>query len=382
MKVAFLSTAHDIFDDRIFYHMANTLVKNGMKVMITCSNENYHDFVQDIYINSFLGNHYSKTEKINAFFSRLSDFSPMVIVCSTPLSILAAFKYKKNKHKSVNIIYDITEWYPSKKNINVKPLPVKALRFFQLLLFHFSTIFFCNGFIFGEWYKSRPFRYLFPRKPHVFISYYPDLSIIPITSPGLHPNKLRLCYSGKLTHEKGMGNFISVLEHLNQMHPELVLDVKIIGWYSNETERYIFEKRLKTLTNTSLSFFPKLPFHDYLNAIKDIDIFFDLRSDDFENQHCLPIKLFYYAALGRPVIFTNLKAIRKEVEIELFGFLTSPSDHENIALIVDKYLKNPKLYYHHCENARKLSVEKYNWKQLEDDFICFLQKGHKKRYAE
>lgn len=382
MRVAFLSTAHDIFDDRIFYHMSKTLVKFGMEVMISCSNENYKGFVQEVFINSFSGNHYSKKEKMNAFFFRLSDFSPKIIICSTPLSVLAAYKYKKNKQTPVNIIYDITEWYPSKKNIDGKPLIIKFLKFFQLLFFHLSTIFFCNGFIFGEWYKSRPFRYLFPHKPHVFISYYPNLSIIPVSMPELHENKLRLCYSGKLTFEKGMGNFIRVLEHLNQIYPKLFLEVKIIGWYSNESERDIFEKRLTRLSNTSLSFYPKLPLLDYLNTIKDIDIFFDLREDDFENQHCLPIKLFYYAALGRPVVFTDLKAIRKEVEIGLFGYLTKPSDHENITMLIDKYMKNPKLYYDHCENARKLSLEKYNWAQLEDDFIFFLQKGHKKRYAE
>ncbi len=382
MRVAFLSTGHEIFDDRIFYHMSKTLIKNKMQVMISCSNEEYHDSVQGVLIHSFSGNQYSKKEKMNAFYARLSDFSPDVIICSEPLPIMASYQYKRTKSPSAKIIYDITEWYPSKKNLEKIPLVFKWVRFLQFILFHLFTVFFCDGFIFGEWYKSRPFRILFARKPYVFISYYPHLSIIPVSLPKLHHNSLKLSYSGKLSVEKGFGNFISVLERLNHTNPQLKIELKIIGWYTEESEKNEFESRLAKLKNTSLSFYPKLPLHDYLNTIKDIDVFLDLRDDDVENQHCLPIKLFYYAALGRPVIFTDLKSVRKEVEVGLFGYLTNPADSENISLLINKYLMNPELYYDHCANARKLSEEKYNWALLEDDFVRFLLKVFKQGYAE
>ena len=82
--------------------------------------------------------------------------------------------------------------------------------------------------------------------------------------------------------------------------------------------------------------------------------------------------MFYYAALGRAVIFTDLKAIRKEVDIEKFGFLINPGDDESIADIITKYLKDSNLYYEHCRNARLLSEKLYNWQTIEAQFIKYI----------
>ena len=78
----------------------------------------------------------------------------------------------------------------------------------------------------------------------------------------------------------------------------------------------------------------------YLELIKDTDIFMDLRSIDFENSHCLPIKLYYYIALERPIIFSNLKAISKSINIQKFGKLVDPTDSNKIAKIILIYVKN------------------------------------------
>lgn len=106
--------------------------------------------------------------------------------------------------------------------------------------------------------------------------------------------------------------------------------------------------------------------------INDTDIFLDLRRIDFENQHCLPIRLFYYAALGRPVIYADIRAIRKEVDMESFGFLVRPDDFKTIVKIITEYLNNREIYSLHCRNARKLAESKYNWRIIEPLFLKFL----------
>lgn len=106
--------------------------------------------------------------------------------------------------------------------------------------------------------------------------------------------------------------------------------------------------------------------------IADTDIFLDLRSADFENRHSLPIKLFYYAALGRPVIFSDLKAIKKEVKVDTFGFLVHPGSKEQIGKLILLYLNNHDLYYEHCLNARNLVETKYNWKKIEPALLEFI----------
>ena len=96
--------------------------------------------------------------------------------------------------------------------------------------------------------------------------------------------------------------------------------------------------------NITIYFAGKQNFNDFTGQINETDIFLDLRRSSFENQRSLPIKLFYYAALGRPVIFSDLKALRHDVEIEKFGFLTDPGNTEGIIFLISEYLKDPVLY--------------------------------------
>jgi glycosyltransferase involved in cell wall biosynthesis len=99
----------------------------------------------------------------------------------------------------------------------------------------------------------------------------------------------------------------------------------------------------------------------------------ELRNNDFENDHSLPIKLFYYLALGRPVIYTNLKAIQREVAIKEFGYLVDPTDINQIVTIIEQYCVDKNLYRSHCLKAREYSLEKYNWKNIEPAFLSFVQ---------
>jgi glycosyltransferase involved in cell wall biosynthesis len=233
--------------------------------------------------------------------------------------------------------------------------------------------YFADAFIFGEWYKSRPYRFLFPFKPFRFITYYPDLKYINYSEPSFGGEILKLSYSGKISIEKGFGNFISVINGLAGKNPGLKIKVKIAGWYESDSDRKECEPLLRQkYQNISVSHSGRQEFKEFIKQINDTDIFLDLRDDNPENQRCLPIRLFYYTAMQRPVIFSDLKAIRREVEIGKFGFLVRPDNTSEIIQIITGYLQNPKLYIQHCKNARKLAEENYNWQKISPEFIKFI----------
>lgn len=373
MNISFLTSGHEPFDDRIFYHMAGSLYDHNYNVLIISSKRDLNEVANGIKLNCFAGDNLTKRDKINHFIERLSVFKPDAIICSEPLTVLAAKHYSKRRSEKIRIIYDVTEWYPSKKNLRIHKYSVRWFFFVKLLIFNLWSASFADSFIFGEWYKSRPYRFIFPRKRFIFISYYPDLKYIPNSKPDLLKGKLRLCFSGKISMEKGFGNFISVIQKLIELQKDIDLGIKVIGWYENIRDKEECGDRIDHLSrNISLEIFERQNFENFIDLIKDTDIFLDLRYNDFENQHCLPIKLFYYAALGRPVIFSDLKAIRKEVEIEKFGFLVKPADNESIANIILDYINDEDLYYQHCTNARKLAENNYNWQRIESQFIKFI----------
>jgi glycosyltransferase involved in cell wall biosynthesis len=373
MNISFLTSGHDPFDDRIFYHMARSLSDHGNNVGIVSSKLNLMEVIDGLKLNCFAGDNLSKKDKISQFVVRLSGFTPEIIICSEPLTLLAAKQYSKNESVKIRIVYDITEWYPSRRNLIVYKTPVRWFFFIKLLLFNLWVSGFADSFIFGEWYKSRPYRLLYPHKPFTYISYYPNLKLISLNKPELTDGKLRLSYSGKISLGKGYGNFFNVLEKLTEIKNDLSIEVKIIGWHESLQDKEECENLVRPVNrNISITIFEKQSFKNFIELIKETDIFLDLRSDNFENRHCLPIKLFYYAALGRPVIFSDLKAIRKEVEIDKFGFLVQPTDKERIVELVINYLDDKKLYYKHCANARFLAENVYNWQKTEPHFLKFI----------
>ncbi|MEA3444989.1 MAG: glycosyltransferase [Bacteroidota bacterium] len=373
MKITFLTSAHYPFDERIFYHQAKSLVANGDKVEIVSSTDKIEKEIDAIKLNCFDGVDLPKNEKIDRLAEKLNDFKPDTVICAEPLAIVAARQYrKKNSGKSIKIIYDVTEWYPSKKNLEDYRFVAKWFQFIKLLFFNLLTCFFIDGFLFGEKYKSRPYRYLFPLKPHAFIGYYPNLKYIPYKEPAVKENFLRLSYSGKISLEKGFGNFIQVLKKLSELYWDLKIEVKIIGWFDKKDESHCRDLIKWLPKNISIKNYGKQDYLDFLELISDTDIFLDLRSNGFENQRCLPIKLFDYAALGRPVIFSKIKAIRKELKPDEIALFVDPVDSELIAKLIYFCVYKPELYSILCKHSHQLAQTKYNWDKIEPRFIRFV----------
>ncbi|MCF8374086.1 MAG: glycosyltransferase [Bacteroidales bacterium] len=373
MKTTFLTSAHSPFDDRIFHHQAKSFIAQGDEVEIVSSTGELNKVVDGVTLNCFNGDQLPKREKINVFFDKLEQGNPDVVICSEPIPLVAARQYQKKFSSKAKIVYDITEWYPSKKNLAGFPFPVKWFQFIKLLFFNFWVSFYADAFLFGEHYKSKPYKFLYPRKPFAFLGYYPDLKYIPYKEPSLQKDTLRFSYSGKISLEKGFGNFVEVLRILSDRNHRLKIDLKIIGWFDDKDESHCRQLLTNLSHNINVKYYERQKFTDFLELISDSDFFLDLRSDDFENQRCLPIKLFYYAALGRPVIFPELKAIRKEVEIDKFGYLVKPHDSKHIAHLISKYINNPGLYTSHCKNARLLVETNYNWQRIEPVFVRFIK---------
>lgn len=373
MNISLLTSGHYPFDDRIFYHMARSLFDKSNNVEIVSSKLNLMEVADGIKLNCFAGDNLSKRDKISQFLKRLSGFTPEIIICSEPLTVLAAKQYSKKQSGKIRIVYDITEWYPSKKNQIIHKTPIRWFFFVKLLLFNLWVSKFADSFVFGEWFKSRPYRFLYPQKSFIYTSYYPDLKYISFCKPELQKGKLRLTYSGKISLEKGYGNFFNVLQGLTEYKSDLRIEVKIIGWYESIRDKKECENLIRSVSrNISLTILDRQSFKNFIELLKETDIFLDLRSDNFENKHCLPIKLFYYAALGRPVIFSDLKAIRKEVEIDKFGFLVHPTDKDRIVKLIVDYIEDRELYYKHCANARYLAENDYNWQKIEPQFLKFI----------
>jgi glycosyltransferase involved in cell wall biosynthesis len=370
-RIALLNTAHFPFDDRVYYHQAKALLAHNYQVFIISSKQQYSDSVDGIYFECFDGENMSQTEKKNSIIAILRNIKPDLIICDSPLSVISAFFYKRNK--KTTIFYDITEWYPSKKNLNNKRGLKLVFGFAGMVIMSLIAGIISNGFIFGEHYKSLPFKRLFPRKRNMILPYYPDKSYLTPQNHRTEMNEFRLLYSGLLNRDKGIFHFIEVLRQLKTTIPDQKFYVKIIGDFASEKDKAeLYNATTDFPLNIRIELEKSMPFDKYCHAIPNFDLYFDLRNSDFENMHCLPIKLFYYMACGRPVIFSQLKSIEKEFPDFNFGFLTDPTDAAGIADKIAKYVYSPELYFSHSNNALFLYQNKYNWNHFEPQFISFI----------
>ena len=354
MKVAFSLMIHNSDDDRVAYQEAAALQRAGDEVSVFSAYEQKEK---------------SREEKSKWLLQQLVEYQPEVIVCDTPIAVKIAYKAKKKIGKQVRVLYDITEWYPSKKNLRNVPGLKKIVRAILLTFASLLAGFLADGFIFGEYYKSLPFKVLFFWKSSVMVSYYASKEVVKQIEPkATLQEECVLYYSGNLTKEKGYNRVVSVAQRVATLRPEVSFKLRIVS--ANKSDEMVLPDNLK-IDSTGCMSFPQ-----FCETVGEGDIYMDLRDNDVENSHCLPIKLFYYMMAGRPMIYSNLKAIQRGVpEFDAIGCMSDPDDEEKITAFILKCVDNPNFYRQLCQNSLNLSSQRYNWENIENQFVKFIHNG-------
>ena len=372
-KVLFLTTSHSYNDDRIFYHQAKALRDNGYEVKICSLYADYKGAIDGVEIESYAVLEDRIEKKMETFRKVCADFQPRIIICSEPLAVVASKKFVKAHRASC--IYDVTEWYPSMSMLEKYEFPAKIFHAVKFSLIQWYAGFLSTRFIFGETTKKFPLAYFFGFKKQMILPYYPDPVYINENIKKLDSDTITLCYTGQISEDKGIDNFFNAIDKLRQKAPELVVKILIIGSTVQESDEAYFSALLKKYSFDKIEIRKPTAFEKFTGSFSDADICFDLRQINFENNHSLPIKLFYFMGAGKPVIYSNLKAIRKHMGTLSFGSLVDPKNAEAISEIILNYIRNPELYDLHASNARKEFEEKYNWRIIKDSFVEFVKRS-------
>lgn len=369
-KILFLTTAHHYDDDRIFYHQAKELAARGCEVMVCSLSSDMKGKLDGIDVAAFLMLEAPANDKLRVMTQTGNHFAPDVIICSEPLAVVAAGKIAK--HKTARILYDITEWYPSRRMLLPYPMllrPVYALKFFAVQMYAGWR---SNGFIFGENTKKFPLAYLFPCKKQMMLPYYPAAEFVQESLKTLQPNFITLCYTGRISKEDGIENFFKAVAELQKRRPRLHIRILIIGAPKKPQDQVFFKNLIEKYRFPDLILKSKVPFKEFTAAYAEADLCFDLREVNFEYNRCLPIKLFYYIASGKPVIYSRLSAIEKHLDISPFGHLVNPEDVASVADIIENDLDHPEDYAVRAKNARRAFEEQFNWKKIRERFTQFV----------
>ncbi|MGE5350668.1 MAG: glycosyltransferase [Acidobacteriota bacterium] len=367
-KVVILTSGHWPKDERIFHKIGRTLEKSGFSVAIISSVQEANFTEDNIHIVGFKGNNLNKKEKIFNLKALLTSEAPDVIICSEPLTVVAAWRYRKSQQKKIRIISDITEWYP--ENVALKQNGLKRLITYTVLfLFNIYATNLADHLIIGEKGKLKRYSIIAPFKKKAVIGYYPVLEFFTFSPPTFDGKKLTLCYAGVISFERGILNILKAAVKTAEENPGVSVTLKVIGRFQYEAEEEIFKKMVQGEDRLRIEMVPWGKYEEISQKLKDADICLDLRNYSFVYRNSLPIKIFEYMASGKPVIYSDIKPIREEMDVSKFGFLVNPTDIDEISLKISEYIKNPSLLREHSQNARQMAETRFNWARLEGELI-------------
>lgn len=88
--------------------------------------------------------------------------------------------------------------------------------------------------------------------------------------------------------------------------------------------------------------------------------------------HISPMKLFEYMASGRPIVASDLPAIREVVDETMATFFI-PDDPHSLARAIETVLANPRVCEKKAENALA-EVKKYTWEERARRIIHYIDK--------
>lgn len=371
--IVFLQVVHTVLDDRVYYHQRQTLVQAGHKVSIVSALKTpIAENIPNLFCLELKQK--SKLKLINEFKHYLERIKPNIIICDNPMSIVAAKVYQKTfkKNEKPKIVYDITEFYPSKKNLYGLNRIAKVGKSFLLKILNMYVAYSSDAFLFGEYYKAQKFIKLFKSKPYLWQTYYPLLSYIKKAKPKTDFDSWIFSYNGNLTAEKGFYRTLTVVKKIAERYPKKSFKLKIVcGNYVATPQETIDKNNIPQ--NLTIEFNEYMPFQMFCNYLADNDLYFDLRDNDKENTKCLPIKLFYYMAASKPMVFSRLKAIEHKIgNFYEYGQLVDPNDEETIVRAIAKFIDSPSYYTECCKNVRLKSETSFNWEAQEKAFLEFI----------
>jgi len=367
MKIIFVLTDHFPDDERVWYQQAEALRSRGHEVFIISSRKENSNLDNVVCFNDA---GLPKMTVIHKIKNILCDMKPDITICDNPIAVLAARKFRTSAKSKTTIIYDKTEWYPSSLNLRNINFFKRIFKFIVLTFLSFLAGCMVDKFIFGEYYKSLFFRVLFPFRKHIYLPYFANVELIKQYPVQDIAKRCELFYSGNLTETAGFDQVLKVVERC----AEKILNTKFVLKIISSQD---FNPEKENLTeNVEVNFIKQLPFLNFCEEIGKSDIFLDLRRVNFRKNRSLPIKIFYYLATGRPVIYSELKSIKKffpQNELNNFGALVNPNHTEEIVNIIENFINNQDFYNKCCSFSYEITQNKYHWSHIKDIFIDFIE---------
>ena len=349
-KVCILTSVHPVFDTRIFYKEAKTLVKAGYDITLIAQHnkDEIVDGIRIVPLSKPRNRLERMTKTVYILFNIALREKPTICHFHDPELIPIGVILKLLGKK---VIYDVHEDY-GKQNLYKTYIPVairkpvarlvsfiekSASKFFDRIIVATDDI--LKNFI--------------THKGSVAIRNFPVLTNFGGTQKKRRSNQMFApIYIGALAETRGITQIVEATEYLESI--KLILG----GNFSPES----YEKEVKCLKG-----FQKV---EYLGYIKHTKIPEYLAQADVgivcfhpvpNHINSMPNKLFEYMCAGIPVVASDFPLWKKIIEGDKCGICVNPLDPREIAEAIEYLMEYPDEAQKMGANGREAILQKYNW---------------------
>lgn len=273
----------------------------------------------------------------------------------------------------MKIVLDITEWFPENVAFKLKGIN-KWIKYAQLFIPYIYLLQKVDHIIVGERTKLARYNLLAPTKSKTLIGYYPVLKYFNYSPPDLTKKEIVLGYAGVITFERGIKTLLNVSRAIAKKYADKKIILLLFGRFTYKNEKLEFKELIKSNNQIEIRFEDWKDYDKMSSVISKMDICFDLRIRNFIYSNSLPIKIFEYMACGRPLIYSDIKPIRDEIDFVKCGFLVDPQNENEIVNAVSNYFDNQTLANDHSNNARRIIEDGKNWESESVKLLDLVQK--------
>ena len=180
-------------------------------------------------------------------------------------------------------------------------------------------------------------------------------------------------------------NSLPLLLYLGSLHPWKGVDmlVRVMQYVKGAKLRIVggVPERISQLSSLakSMGVDQQIEFLGPVEPIKRFDIIAEAdicllpsSNTSIGSRFTSPLKLFEYMAMGKPIVTSNLPAIREVLTNSENALLVDFGDEEKFGSAVNLLLSNPELRLHLGTNAKALS-RRYTWKARAQSILDFMR---------
>jgi len=355
-RICILTTAHPVFDRRVFHKQARTLADAGFDVSLIAQHDK-DETVSGVKILSIPKTSNRILRKLFWGWFALKrafrhDFDSYHFHDPELMPWMVLLKTLKMKP----VIIDIHELYSDVliRSSVIKRLPPRAQKIFSwiyLLAEKLMVAFFDRIIVTTEVAKKR-----YPTDKTFVISNYPRLDYLAgATAPERTGSTKIAIYAGSLDDFYGVQ---MLLRSLNYIDAKKDLKLKLIGKPLGGGEFIIPED---PDIKDRVELIDWLPHEQVAKHLLTADIALCCPPPLPMNLHMGSNKMYEYMAAGLPMVVSNFPLWIDFVEKNGYGLCADPLDPKDIAKEITYLLDHPQAAHRMGELGKKAAREKYNW---------------------